>query len=357
MAGLLNFNFIAFEGDGILLELKRSQRAVIGGVALNLTDADADAVEGAASATTEALVSALLQMGQYRHDAAEFQADPLTPVAYPVFDGFGPDKNFTGALYTAVYWRLLFQDILPADVHGVICVLQNTGGFIEGGGNDPPFTFRLDGPDAVFLGVGDLHDPEYDSLKVTHDVSQYIQQRASPRNRAYTTTPFNSEYNTYILDIYPSDDMKDDYVTHKPLLYMGCIIGVFLFVLVSFLFYDWYVELRQRKVADRAVKATAVVSSLFPEAVRDQLFKEISEDIGVNDKKKRKEWELSDELTRSLEMMMDDNKPARATKKPKSKVIASKYEATTIFFMDLAGFTGMWRAVCVVSFFIICGYC
>ena len=338
LAGLLNFNFVAFEGDGILQELERSELAVIGGAALDLADAEADAVEGAGSTTTEELVSAILQLGQYRHDAASFQSDPLTPVVYPVFDGFGPDKNFTGALYTAVYWRLLFQDILPSDVHGVICVLQNTGGFAAGGGNDPPFTFRLDGPDVVFLGVGDLHDPEYDSMKVSHDVSEYIQQRASPRNRAYTTTPFNSEYNTYILDIYPSDDMKDDYVTNQPYVFMGAIIGVFVFVLLSFLLYDLFVERRQRKVTDRAIKSTAVVSSLFPDTVRDQLFKEISEDIVANDKK-GKEWEVPDELTKSLEMLMDDRKP-KPRKRLKGKAIARKYEATTIFFMDLAGFTG-----------------
>lgn len=339
--GLLNFNFIAFEGDGLLLELQSSKRAIIGGVALNLTDPDAEvsAAQNAADTTTEDLITAFLQLGQYRHDAASFESDPLTPVAYPVFDGFGPDKNLTGALYSAVYWRLLFQDILPADVQGVICVLQNTGGFAEGGANDPPFSFRLDGPLVTFLGVGDLHDPEYESMKITHDVSRYIQERASPRSRAYTTTPFNSEYNTYILDIYPSDAMKDDYVTNKPYLYMGAITGVFLFVLLSFLLYDWFVEIRQRKVMDRAVKSTAVVASLFPDAVRDQMFKEISQDIGV-DKKKGKEWEVSDELTRSLEMILEEGKKERATRKPRGKVIASKYDATTVFFMDLAGFTG-----------------
>ena len=338
LAGLLNFNFIAFEGDGILLELQRSQQAIIGGVALNLTDAEESVTQGAAESTTEELVTALLSLGQYRHDAASFQSDPLTPVAYPVFDSFGPEKKLAGALYSAVYWRLLFNDILPSDVQGVVCVLQNTGGFAEGGANDPPFTFRLDGPEATFLGVGDLHDTEYDSMKVTHDVSRYIQERASPRNRAYTTTPFNSEYNTYILDIYPSDDMKDDFLTKKPFIYTGAITGVFFFVLLSFLIYDWFVERRQRKVFDRAIKSTAVVSSLFPEGVRDQLFKEISEDMGIK-RSRSQEWEVSDELSRSLELMMGDNQK-RAAKRPKGKVIASKYEATTVFFMDLAGFTG-----------------
>lgn len=337
----MNFNFVAFEGDGILNELMSSEQAIIGGVALDLEDAqDED--------PTEDVISAMLQLGQYRHDdEASFQSDPLTPVAYPVFDGFGPDKNFTGALYTAVYWRLLFQDILPDDVHGVICVLQNTGGFAEGGANDPPFTFRLNGPDVTFVGVGDLHDAQYDDMVVSHDVSRYLQERASPRNRAYTTTPFNAEYNTYILSIYPSDDLKDDYVTHQPYVYMAAIAAVFLFVLLTFLLYDWFVERRQRMVMDRAVKSTAVVSSLFPEGVRDQLFKEISEDIDSGKKKKGKEWEVSEELERSLELMMENQQQEQRRGKkrgPKGRVIADKYPETTVFFMDLAGFTGMYSS-------------
>lgn len=127
LAGLLNFNFVAFEGDGILKEVARSQQAVVSGVALNLTDAETTTTtseEDSAPITTEELITAFLSMGQYRHDAASFQADPLTPVAYPVFSGWGPQKNFTGAVYSAVYWRLLFQDILPGDVKGVICVLR-----------------------------------------------------------------------------------------------------------------------------------------------------------------------------------------------------------------------------------------
>mmetsp|Transcript_12076 Transcript_12076/g.23087 ORF Transcript_12076/g.23087 Transcript_12076/m.23087 type:complete len:851 (-) Transcript_12076:163-2715(-) len=335
LVGLLNFNFVAFEGDGILFEVLRSEQAIIGGVALDIKDREGDAPD-----TTEGIISAMLQLGQYRYDdAASFQSDPLTPVAYPVFDGFGSDKNFTGALYSAVYWRLLFQDILPADVQGVICVLQNTGGFAEGGANDPPFTFRLDGPDVTFMGVGDLHDPEYDSLRVSHDVSRYIQQRASPRTRAYTTSPFNSEYNTYILDIYPSDDMKDDFVTNQPYIFMAAITGVFLFVLITFMLYDWLVERRQRMVMDRAVKSTAVVSSLFPDAIREQLFKEVSEDIDVGKKKKGKEWEISEELERSLELMMEDKTRQRSKRRGRGKALADKYPETTVFFMDLAGFT------------------
>ena len=339
LAGLLNFNFVAFEGDGILNELSNSKQAIIGGVALNLTDAETTTASEQAQdeppMSTEDLVTAYLSMGQYRHEAASFQADPLTPVAYPVFDGWGPNKSFVGGLYTSVYWRLLFQDILPGDVRGVICVLQNTGGFAEGGTNDPPFSFRLDGPEAIFLGVGDLHDPEYDDMRVTYDVVKYIEERAGPDNRAYTTVPLNAEYNTYILSIYPSDDMKEEYVTNEPYFFTAVIVGVFLFVLLSFLAYDWFVERRQKKVLDRAVKSGTLVNTLFPEAVRDQLYQDMEKDLK---KKKKKEWEVSEELSKSIELMVNGDDD-HMKKKSKNRVIANKYPATTVFFMDLAGFT------------------
>ena len=98
---------------------------------------------------------------------------------------------------------------------------------------------------------------------------------------------------------------------------------------------------RQRKVLDRAVKSTAVVSSLFPDAVRDQLYRDISEDLGLE--KRGKEWGMSEELSRSIELALDEHNPQpRKQAKPKGKVIAKKYPETTVFFMDLAGFTGMY---------------
>lgn len=197
---------------------------------------------------------------------------------------------------------------------------------------------------ATFVGVGDWHDDKFNDWKVSHDVSRYIQERANPRNRAYTTSPFNAEYNAYILDIYPSQDLQDDHITNQPIIFTVAMTSVFLFVLLSFSLYDWFVERRQRKVMDRAVKSTAVVTSLFPENVREKLYKEISEDLDLEVKKK--DWEVAPNSNESLQMMMEERTTeftvAVATKpkgKPTGKPIADKFDETTVFFMDLAGFT------------------
>jgi class 3 adenylate cyclase len=96
---------------------------------------------------------------------------------------------------------------------------------------------------------------------------------------------------------------------------------------------------------DRAVKSTAVVSSLFPENVRDRLL-----DDDDNNKECNK-WLASEmeglamlKSTRSL--MADGEGSSSMHESPSSKLgkpIADRFLATTIMFADLAGFTN-WTA-------------
>lgn len=57
------------------------------------------------------------------------------------------------------------------------------------------------------------------------------------------------------------------------ILYAVIVSSVFCLTFISFVMYNWLVERRQEIVLEQAVQSTALVSTLFPEAVRDRLLK------------------------------------------------------------------------------------
>jgi class 3 adenylate cyclase len=96
---------------------------------------------------------------------------------------------------------------------------------------------------------------------------------------------------------------------------------IFVFTSIVFVTYDLLVARRQRIVLNRAMASGAIVSSLFPQKVREQLYqdakKETQEKSGMNTFFTRNEGAIEEKVTPN----------------------ASLYEETTIFFADLVGFT------------------
>jgi hypothetical protein len=219
LPALLNFNFFAYLNLAPMLnEVLETGKAVLG--FLQTTHEGSD---------TEDLIRVFLTLGQYRHSQVAYDADPMTQVAYPVFDNFGPDRQVTGIIMTTIFWRLLFEDVLPVNMRGVICVLHNTLG--------EDVTYRIDGQTATLLGPGDLHDPNYNDMVVTRDISEYIAERASPESLSYTSVELDSGYTSYILSVYPSEAMEDQFVTSDPIIYSVVVALVFVFTSLVFMLY------------------------------------------------------------------------------------------------------------------------
>jgi hypothetical protein len=68
------------------------------------------------------------------------------------------------------------------------------------------------------------------------------------RDRSYTGLPLSMGGCQYFLQVYPSSDMEDDYITSNPIIFTVVAVLIFVFTSVVFLFYDCLVEKRQKKV-------------------------------------------------------------------------------------------------------------
>lgn len=256
-----------------------------------------------------------LAMGQYRHDREEFGGDPVSAMAYPVFDTFGPERHVAGMLTTNIYWRLYFINVLPEDATGVVVVMENTFGQV--------FSYRIDGPVATYIGTGDRHDEKYDHLGKLANTAVYNRDRTSPTTRSYTTVPLNGDYCDYTVRVYPSQDMESQYVNNTPYFYALVVFSVFIFTSAVFLLYDLLVEHRQSIIMDIAAKSGAIVSSLFPSTVRDRLLEE-------------------EEVRQSKKMMPSDNGSSCEVDLSSRRIclpIADKFQDCSVLFADIAGFT------------------
>jgi hypothetical protein len=171
------------------------------------------------------------------------------------------------------------------------------------------------GPNVKYLGRGDLHDSKYDKIFISRKLHETFNV-----NR-YSGVPLNSDVCPFTLNIYPSDDFKSLYTTRNATIYSYSVVMIFAFVTIVFAIYDATVERRQKAVLYTAEKSSAIVSSLFPSAIRDQMMQpEVSN-------------KLPAKSTHSSPNPVEESR----------KAMASLYPETTIFFADLAGFTAWSR--------------
>jgi signal transduction histidine kinase/CheY-like chemotaxis protein len=185
---------------------------------------------------------------QYRHNIEEYLGDPLTVLAYPVFDSFEDDRQLAGVLSTQVYWKGFFADILPpSSPSGIICILENSF--------NQTLAYRIDGPDVTYLGEEDLHDTRYDYLEKLADINAYIQSQAGPETRSYTAVPLNKEFGKYTLRIYPSRVTEEHCSSNKPWVYTIVVASTFLFTSIVFVVFANVVERRQKIVMEGVVKS------------------------------------------------------------------------------------------------------
>lgn len=271
----------------------------------------------------QAQFSANLVIGQYRHDAESYVLDPISFVGYPVFDSFAKDRKLGGLVVTNLYWRLHFKNILPPNVKGIICVLENSF--------NQSLVYRLDGGNATFLGAQDYQSDKYAHMEELTDVNQYVHELSSPETRAYKTVPLSQDFGRYTLRLYPSEDTEKSYRSWKPLVFTLVLVLAFVSTAIVFVVYDILVEKRQSLVMERAVKSGAIVSSLFPETVRDRMYGGKKAEEPAKSSGRGAALRRLREKSKHIVVQDDNTEQMRNNGLP----IADSFPETTVLFADI----------------------
>jgi Adenylate and Guanylate cyclase catalytic domain len=167
--------------------------------------------------------------------------------------------------------------------------------------------------------VGDHHERNYDHLGLSRNL--YDLSKLSNHSSRYTGAPLDEEYCPFTLHLYPSDKMASAYKTNHPIIFSLSAAMIFLFTALVFYVYDVTVEIRQKRVMQTAVHSSAIVSSLFPSSVRDQLYPVAPENAQNDGFRKGAPSDGTGETDFS------------------GSAIAQAYPETTVLFADIAGFT------------------
>ena len=231
--------------------------------------------------------------------------EPMSNWLYPVIDtvdkiSISKDENYThknevkAMIAVEFYWRSMFTGILRDGSKGVILVTENSC-------VPDSFSYQLDGSYAKYLGVGDFHDPKYDSMMVKSDIWDLKSYRVDESK--YTGLPLDTSTCIFTFKIYPSDEMKartyktstgcscnqlivmigctspllstmihySEFETNNGIVFSVSAIGFIIFPFLLFLVYDRIVSRQHKVIVKSAQVSNAIISSLFPASVRDKI--------------------------------------------------------------------------------------
>lgn len=222
------------------------------------------------------------------------------------------------------------EGILPPNSDGIYVVIENKC--------DQVFTFQLFGDNAEWVGYGDLHETAYDRMERSTLFGQELMEPIT--SATYTGRPLDGSFCPYTFRVYPSSEMEDHYVTNRPQIYTAAACLLILCTSLIFIVYDWLVERRQRIVESSAQQSDALVSSMFPSAVKEKLYqqhksqgKDVRSGRRVSFKGVKKRRGTIEQPT------MPDVSEEFSDISVDDQIIADTYPDTTILFADIAGFT------------------
>ncbi|CAB9501980.1 Receptor-type guanylate cyclase gcy [Seminavis robusta] len=266
----------------------------------------------------------------------EDPTEPVCSIVMPIFDAVdtvylddsshASPQDFVGYFGLNIQFKSWIRNILPENSNGIIVVVEQSCGAAV------PFTYRIDGAQTTYLGTGDHHDPKYDHMVRSVVLQALTDPTLFDRGSSYTGVPLSTDFCPNTIKIYPSQDMEDNHRTNTPLYLTIVAACIFVFTSLVFVFYDFLVERRQKKVMNRALASGAIVSSLFPQEVAQKLYEENKAKFQKEEQQRNfKSGELPQAGLRSSTLAKDTNQ------------IAKLHPECTVFFADIAGFTA-WSA-------------
>jgi len=260
-----------------------------------------------------------LLLSTARQKAVEYQGQPISLISIPVFNNFDDDRHPVAVIASWIDWTMYFESVLPETVQGIDVVLSDSCGGI--------FTFSIVGESVEFLGPGDLHDGAFNDRKKSSSFKsdQYISDGTKHGLRLHQGVC------SIGIDVYPSQLFYDSYKTNTPIVVTVSVAIIFIFTALMFVVYDRLVERRQALVLQKALQSTAIVSSLFPENVRERLMNKTTNTTKASTNKKS----AFDAPVNRMKGYLGNGGEEEDNNEP----IADLFPFCTVLFTDVAGFT------------------
>lgn len=257
-----------------------------------------------------------------------YTGEPMSSVYIPVMDSFEDDRKTVAIILAVIKWGGYFENILSPNTKPVTVVLENT---CEGA-----FTYTITGTEVEFMGKGNLADKRFEKYvqAVDLDSSNFVVEATT------VALTLNQDICQYSLQVYPTEEMYEDNNDIFPLAITMTVAAVFILTTAVFIFYDMMVEKRQQMVLDTAKRSTAIVSSIFPKNVRDQLMGAPVQGNATKLRSLMNSTTTSDQKYTEASQHNDHGMDTLAGGGP----IADLFPECTVMFGDVEGFTA-WSSV------------
>eukprot|EP00934_Nitzschia_sp_Nitz4_P002211 Nitzschia sp. Nitz4//scaffold363_size14950//383//8108//NITZ4_008904-RA/size14950-snap-gene-0.0-mRNA-1//1//CDS//3329549257//2211//frame0 len=243
---------------------------------------DFSQVYNSSFARNSLVMGKVVNLGDENTEPSSLMAVPVysRPVLNPTMD------MIVASFVSTVPWHEFLNDINISGYAKIYLVVRNSC--------DQTFSYYAEGSTMSYLGMGDIHESEYEDHEIVVSFSGFEKEMKC----------------LYTLSIYPSGEFVESFDSKNPMVYTVAVASIFLFTIAVFLVYDCLVQRRQDKVMSTAERSTAIVSSLFPKDVAERL--------------------------------MDVHRQETAQKIQEvneGKAIAELFPSATVMFADIVGFT------------------
>ncbi|KAG7355294.1 adenylate and guanylate cyclase catalytic domain containing protein [Nitzschia inconspicua] len=284
-------------------------------------------------------------------ETVEEVMQPISDFAYPIYHNahekiqFNTDEEnhatqlsgnnsevpSVAALFSvSVYWKDMIKDILPEGSNGILVVFESD--CVQ------DFTYEVNGPNVVYLGAGTFHDAKYDHMTQGSLVSDL--KFFATQDSTYTGLPLVDTFCPLSVSVHASSKMEAAYTSNTPWIFALVTAFVFLLTVVAFSLYNYVVEKRQQIVLKSAVTTNAIVSSLFPEGIKQQLMEtQAKEHLSDDTIPKSKLHSFLNDGTRNDNKFEGETGSTYDVASRNAKQIAELFPETTVMFADITGFT------------------
>ncbi|CAB9503839.1 Receptor-type guanylate cyclase gcy [Seminavis robusta] len=216
---------------------------------------------------------------------------------------------------------------------------RNNGGGSDDGSGDGSEDGSGDGNDSEDHNEDGDNDSSEDGRRrilVDDTDSEDGQDSEDGESHHHTTTTCAYYVSTHMTDLF-----VENHATNDAIIYTVVVCSIFILTGLVFLLYDFLVERRQNTVMKSALRSDALVSSLFPEDVRNRIYQEMDSKAKSNDDEAA--WKNNNKENSGGAVAgaaVAGGGPDSSNREyDDSAAIARKYPETTIFFADLVGFT------------------